>query len=198
MGCPSATAFYWAKDPKVRPEVDVCRRRALTKPLAGSTGMAVNAVDGITNLAKGADSESVQLRAWRAILAQLMSVAKFSVLEYRMTEIEEQLGKQNKDTRSEAARASCPRGRALPMRGNFPADGVSRVASPCPWYLAPRQACLASSCQASSSRAPKTGVWGRCPRKRCAIAWEEAAQWHPTSLGTTIERDSHKNPHETF
>ena len=56
--------------------------------------MTTKAVDGITHLAQEADSESVQLRAWRAILAELMSVAKFSDLEYRMTEIEEQLEKR--------------------------------------------------------------------------------------------------------
>ena len=44
-------------------------------------------------------SESVQLRAWRGVLADLMSVSKFSVLEYRMTEIEEQVDKRNKVTR---------------------------------------------------------------------------------------------------
>jgi hypothetical protein len=58
------------------------------------TGMARNAVDGIAHLGKGADSESVQLRAWRGVLADLMSVSKFSVLEYRMTELEEELDKR--------------------------------------------------------------------------------------------------------
>ena len=58
------------------------------------TGMTTNAVEGITHLAQEADSESVQLRAWRAILADMMSVSKFSDLEYRMTEIEEQLEKK--------------------------------------------------------------------------------------------------------
>ena len=93
MGCPSA-AFYWAKDPKVRREVNACRRRALNQAIGRLTGMAMNAVDGMAHLAKGADSESVQLRAWRGILADLMSVSKFSVLEYRMTEIEEELDKR--------------------------------------------------------------------------------------------------------
>ena len=60
--------------------------------------MSMNAVDGIVTLAKEADSESVQLRAWRAVLADLMSVSKFSVLEYRMTEIEEELDKRTGHT----------------------------------------------------------------------------------------------------
>jgi hypothetical protein len=36
----------------------------------------------------------IRIRAWRGVLADLMSVSKFSVLEYRMTEIEEQLDKR--------------------------------------------------------------------------------------------------------
>jgi hypothetical protein len=63
------TSFYWAKDPKVRREVDAYRRRALNQAIGRLTGMAMNAVDGIAHLAKEADSESVQLREWRAVLA---------------------------------------------------------------------------------------------------------------------------------
>ena len=99
MGCPRRTAFYWAKDPKVRREVEACRRRVVNQAIGRLTGMTTKAVDGIANLAKEADSESVQLRAWRAILADLMSVSKFSDLEYRMTEIEEQLEKKTGYTR---------------------------------------------------------------------------------------------------
>ena len=51
--------------------------------------ICMNAVDGIVTLAKEADSESVQLRAWRAILADQIAVSKFSDLEYRLAEIEE-------------------------------------------------------------------------------------------------------------
>ena len=57
-------------------------------------GIPTKAVDGITHLAQEAESESVQLRAWQAILAELMSVSKFSDLEYRMAELEEQLEKR--------------------------------------------------------------------------------------------------------
>ena len=97
-GVAERTAFYWAKDPPVRREVDACRRRALNQAVGRLTGMAMNAVDGIAHLAKAADSESVQLRAWRGVLADLMSVSKFSVLEYRMTEIEEELDKRTGHT----------------------------------------------------------------------------------------------------
>jgi hypothetical protein len=93
-GVSERTAFYWAKDPKVRREVEASRRRVVNQAIGRLTGMTTNAVDGIVTLAKESESESVQLRAWRAILADLMSVSKFSDLEFRMTEIEEQLEKQ--------------------------------------------------------------------------------------------------------
>jgi hypothetical protein len=93
-GVSERTAFYWVKDRNVRGEVDACRRRALNQAIGRLTGMAMNAVEGIAHLGKGADSESVQLRAWRGVLAELMSVSKFSVLEYRMTEIEEEFDKR--------------------------------------------------------------------------------------------------------
>ena len=98
-GVPERTAQRWAQDRNVRREVDACRRRAINEAIGRMTHMARNAVDGILHLAKEADSESVQLRAWRGVLADLMSVSKFSVLEYRMTEIEEQLDKRNKVAR---------------------------------------------------------------------------------------------------
>ena len=93
-GVPERTAQRWAQDRNVRREADACRRRALNQAIGRLTGMAMNAVDGIVTLAKEAESESVQLRAWRGVLADLMSVSKFSVLEYRMTEIEEELDKR--------------------------------------------------------------------------------------------------------
>ena len=97
-GVSERTAFYWAKDPKVRREAEACRRRVVNQAVGRLTGMTTKAVDGITNLAQEADSESVQLRAWRAILADMMSVSKFSDLEDRMTEIEKRLGERTGHT----------------------------------------------------------------------------------------------------
>jgi hypothetical protein len=93
-GVSERTAFRWAQDLTVRREVEACRRRVVNQAIGRLTGMSMNAVDGIVTLAKEADSESVQLRAWRAVLADMMSVSKFSDLEYRMAEIEEQLDKR--------------------------------------------------------------------------------------------------------
>jgi hypothetical protein len=88
---PRRTAFRWARDTKVRRAVEVWRRRALDRAIGRMASRAAKAADGIARLGEGAESESVQLRAWRAILADQMAVSKFSDLEYRMTEIEEQL-----------------------------------------------------------------------------------------------------------
>src|SRR4051812_45569859 len=71
-GVSERTAFYWAKDPKIRREVEAYRRRVVNQAIGRLTDMTTKAVDGITNLAQEADSESVQLRAWRAILADMM------------------------------------------------------------------------------------------------------------------------------
>ena len=88
---PRSTAFRWASEPEVRREAEATRRRALGRAIGRLSSVALKAVDGIVTLAKGAESESVQLRAWRAVLADNMAVAKFSDLEYRMTEVEEQV-----------------------------------------------------------------------------------------------------------
>jgi hypothetical protein len=74
-------------DPKVRREVEACRRRVVNQAIGRLTGMTTKAADGIVTLAEGGESESVQLRAWRAILADQMAVSRFSDLEHRMVEI---------------------------------------------------------------------------------------------------------------
>jgi hypothetical protein len=95
-GVPERTAFYWAKDPKVRREVEACRRRVVNQAIGRLTGMTTKAADGIVTLAQEADSESVQLRAWRSILADMIAVSKFSDLEFRMSEIEERLDERSR------------------------------------------------------------------------------------------------------
>jgi hypothetical protein len=70
----------------------------LNQAIGRLSSVAMKAANGIVTLAREAESESVQLRAWRAILADQMSVSKFSDLEYRMVEIEEQLDKRTGHT----------------------------------------------------------------------------------------------------
>ena len=83
-GVPVRTAQCWAQDRNVRREVDACRRRALNQAVGRLTGMAMNAVDGIAHLAKEADSESVQLRAWRGVLADLILHPGNGLLVFRV------------------------------------------------------------------------------------------------------------------
>ena len=61
----------------------------LNQAIGRMVRQATKAVDGIQQLAVEADSESVRLSAWRAILADQMAMAKFSTLEQRLLEVEE-------------------------------------------------------------------------------------------------------------
>ena len=88
---PLRTAYRWSREPQVRSEVQEWRRYVLDLAISRMARLSLKATDGIAKLGAGAESESVQLRARRAILADQMAVSKFSDLEYRMTEIEEQI-----------------------------------------------------------------------------------------------------------
>jgi hypothetical protein len=88
---PRSTAFRWASEPEVRREVEATRRRALGRAIGRLSSVALKAANRIVTLSREAESESVQLRACRAVLADQIAVSKFSDLEYRMAEIEEQL-----------------------------------------------------------------------------------------------------------
>ena len=73
---------------------EVCRRQMLNQAIGRVTKRTSWVFDQITKLAKGAESENVQLKALRGLLADMMAVSKFSVLEGRMVEIEEQISEQ--------------------------------------------------------------------------------------------------------
>ena len=92
---PPRTALRWSKDPKVLRASQAWRRRALNRAIGRMAARAIKAADGIFNLAKGAESESVQLRAWRAIFADQIAVAKFSDLEDRIQELEALVDERN-------------------------------------------------------------------------------------------------------
>ena len=82
-------------DPDVRRQVEDWRRRVLDRALGWMAGHSMWAVKGITKLGEAAESESVQLRARRAVLYDQIAVSKFSNMEYRMAEIEEELRVRN-------------------------------------------------------------------------------------------------------
>jgi len=88
---PRRTAYRWAADPNVRATAESCRRHALDRAVGRMATRATWAVDQIVALGASAESESVKLRALRAVLSDMMKVSEFSALEVRMTEIEEEL-----------------------------------------------------------------------------------------------------------
>ncbi len=91
-GVARSTAFRWAKEPEVRKIVNACRRESLDVAIGRLAGRAGKAADGITGLAESAVSESVRLRAYRSILSDQITVAKFSDLEDRVQQMEEMVG----------------------------------------------------------------------------------------------------------
>jgi transposase-like protein len=90
-GVPKSTVYRWAREPDVLTTVKSCRRRASDRAVGTMARRATWAAEAITWLANSADSESVKLRALRAILADLMAVSKYTELEDRIARIEEQL-----------------------------------------------------------------------------------------------------------
>jgi len=88
---PRSTVYRWASEPEVRKEIEAYRRGAIDRAVGVMTKRSTWAVGNVVSLASDAESESVRLRANRAILADLMAVSKYSDLEQRITEIEEQL-----------------------------------------------------------------------------------------------------------
>ena len=67
---PTSTAYRWAKDPDVRRNGgEDRRRRSLHRALGPVARRTTWAVNTITKLIEGAESESVQLRAARAVLS---------------------------------------------------------------------------------------------------------------------------------
>ena len=90
-----STAYYWAKQPVVRLAVEEWRRRSLDRAVGRMASRAPAAADGITKLAKRAESESVQLKAWRAILSDHIAVSKYAGWEGRLADLEEKVTAQS-------------------------------------------------------------------------------------------------------
>jgi hypothetical protein len=80
---------------EVRRMVETWRRRSLDRAIGRMSRRAVAAADGITKLAKDAESESVKLRAWRALLSDQITVSKYAGWEGRLADLEEKVGAQS-------------------------------------------------------------------------------------------------------
>jgi hypothetical protein len=85
---PERTAYKWARSPEVKKQVRRIRRRAIDRAVGRLSRHAAAAADQIARLAKAAESESVQLQAARAVLADLMHVANYAELEDRIAQLE--------------------------------------------------------------------------------------------------------------
>jgi hypothetical protein len=94
---PAPTAFRWARDPAVRKAVESYRRRTIDQAVGLMAKNSTKAARIIVAAAVHAESESVRLRAARAIFSDMMTVSKYVGLEERMTEIEEQVAQQRDD-----------------------------------------------------------------------------------------------------
>jgi hypothetical protein len=86
---PRNTAQRWASDPDLRRQVEDWRRLALDQALGLMAAQSIRAVKAITKLGEMADSQAVQLKAWRAVLSDQIAVSKHANLEYRLSQIEE-------------------------------------------------------------------------------------------------------------
>jgi hypothetical protein len=91
---PKNTAYRWARDPEVRKAVESHRRRTIDEAIGQMTKQSKWAVGGIIKIAREAESDSVRLRAFRALFSDMMAVSKHSGLEARMAELEEKLEEQ--------------------------------------------------------------------------------------------------------
>jgi Homeodomain-like domain len=88
-GVSRRTAYRWAKDPKVKADVNAHRRAAVDQSLAVMSGQLTWAAEAIGDLGKNAASDSVKLGALKAVFANLIAVSKFAGFETRLAALEE-------------------------------------------------------------------------------------------------------------
>ena len=90
---PRNTAYRWSNDPEVRRMVLTFRRRILDQAVGRMARRATKAAEVIVQVAENAESESVRLRAARAVLSDMVTISRFADVEARMQEFEEKLRK---------------------------------------------------------------------------------------------------------
>jgi hypothetical protein len=93
---PPRTAYRWSSDPKVTAAVHRIRR-AFLEQAAGMLGKnATAAASGMIKLGQDAKSETVKLRAFRALFSDVITLTEFAVLEGRVAEVEEQIRERDR------------------------------------------------------------------------------------------------------
>jgi phosphopantetheinyl transferase (holo-ACP synthase) len=89
-GVAERTAYRWAKEAKFKAAVNSHRRRAIDRSVGRLTDNLASAADAIVNLSATAQSESVRLSAIKVMFATVVAMSKFTGLEERINELEEQ------------------------------------------------------------------------------------------------------------
>jgi hypothetical protein len=82
------TAYRWAKEPLVRKAVESYRRRLIDHAIGLMAKQSTPAANTIVRISKEAESDSVRLRAARAIFSDVMTVSKYAGWEVRLAELE--------------------------------------------------------------------------------------------------------------
>ncbi len=88
-GVPVATAFRWAREPDVRKAVEAYRRRTIDEAVGQMTSHFTKAAEIIYKTSIDGDTASLRFKAARAIFSDMITISKYSGLEYRMTELEQ-------------------------------------------------------------------------------------------------------------
>jgi len=95
---PRRTAYDWYRRADFRRLVVRTRRRLTDRALGQLAGKAAAAAGELGRLiTEGQQTDAVRLAAARAVLADLMALARFTDMEGRMAEIEEQLRARSDD-----------------------------------------------------------------------------------------------------
>ena len=95
---PPRTAQRWAKDPGVRRIIEKCRRRWIDQTVGRLTNKSTWAVDKMIGIAGDSQSHSVQLKACKSILSQMLNVSNASGLINRVTDLEGRFYEVDRET----------------------------------------------------------------------------------------------------
>jgi len=91
--CAQKHGLQVVERPRGPEEVLTCRRRILDRAVGRMARRATKAAEVIVEVAENAESESVRLRAARAVLSDMVTISRFADVEARMHEFEEKLRK---------------------------------------------------------------------------------------------------------
>jgi hypothetical protein len=91
---PKMTAYRWEKEPEVREAVQAYRRRTVDQAVGLMTKHTARAAGVIAKIAFEGESDTVRLRAARAIFSEMKLASEYSGLEFRMSELEGQIRRE--------------------------------------------------------------------------------------------------------